>query len=321
MRMAFGPVRAAARSSRGMLADEAERAFDAALSGPLPETIGRLVAEHGVVERVVAGMLEADDGGPSAERAERLAERLSSGETGRVMEAYAARLAQSDAVREALTEILSGPEVRRALTRQTTGYAAELAAASRHRARELDDAVEVKARRLARLAVIDRDGRFGGLASRGAGLVIDAALVQVGFTVLVGAIGLVAALAGGAHAGWVAGTLAGAGLAPDRVCLLRRLLERHGPDPGDAGHARAGRHGVRRLGVGAALARSLRRLDPRDRAALRGLPAGAVRPAAAGASGLPGGHGRGLRARGERGLGQAPAGEAFQPGLRNRQSH
>ena len=194
-----------------MLADEAERAFEAALSGPLPETIGRLVAEHGVVERVVAGMLEADDGDPGAERAERLAERLSSGETGLVMEAYAARLAQSDAVREALTEILSGPEVRRALTRQTTGYTAELAAATRRRARELDDAVEVKARRLVGLSAIDRDHRFGGLASRGAGLVIDAALVQLGFTVLAAAIGLVAALAGGAHAGWVAGTLAGAG--------------------------------------------------------------------------------------------------------------
>lgn len=211
MRMAFGPVRAAARSSRGMLADEAERAFEAALTGPLPETIGRLVAEHGVVERVVAGMLEADDGGPADERAERLAERLSTGETGRVMEAYAARLAQSDAIREALTEILSGPEVRRALTRQTTGYTAELAAASRRRARELDDSIEVKARRLAGLGVIDRERRFGGLASRGAGLVIDAALVQVGFTVLVGAIGLVAALAGSAHEGWVAGMLAGAG--------------------------------------------------------------------------------------------------------------
>jgi uncharacterized RDD family membrane protein YckC len=43
------------------------------------------------------------------------------------------------------------------------------------------------------------------------GLVIDAALVQLGFAVLAGAIALVAALAGGAHAGWIAGTLAGAG--------------------------------------------------------------------------------------------------------------
>jgi uncharacterized RDD family membrane protein YckC len=210
MRLAFGPVRAAARSSRELLADEAERAFEAALSGPLPETFGRLLAEHGVVERVVAGMLEGE-GGPDADRAERLAERLSSGETGRVVEAYAARLAQSDAIRDALTEILSGPEVRRALTRQTSGYTAELATGARHRARALDDAVEVKARRVVGLGAIDHGQSFGGLASRGTGLVIDAALVQLGFTVLVGAIGLVAALAGGLHAGWIAGTLAGAG--------------------------------------------------------------------------------------------------------------
>ena len=189
-----------------MLADEAERAFDAALSGPLPETVGRLLAEHGVVERVIAGMLEGE-GGPEADGPDRLAERLSSGNTGRVVEAYVARLARSDAVRDVLTEILSGPEVRRALTRQTTGYTAELAAATRRRARELDDALEVKSRR----GAVDPEGRFGGLASRGAGLVIDAALVALGFTVLAGAIGLVAALAGGAHTGWVAGTLAGAG--------------------------------------------------------------------------------------------------------------
>ena len=86
MRLAFGPVRAAARSSRAKLPDEAEKAFDSALSGPLPETLGRLLAEHGVVERVVAGMLAAEDG-PEAERAERLAERFSSGETGRVVDA------------------------------------------------------------------------------------------------------------------------------------------------------------------------------------------------------------------------------------------
>jgi uncharacterized RDD family membrane protein YckC len=193
-----------------MLADEAERAIDAALSGPLPEAVGRSLAEHDVVNRVVAGLLEAE-GGAEEDRAQRLAERLSSGQAGRVMEAYAASLAQSDAVRDALTEILSGPEVRRALTRQTSGYTAELAAAARRRARELDDAVEAKARRPAGPEVIDDGRRFGGLASRGAGLVIDAALVQLGFTALAGAIGLVAALAGGAHAGWIAGTLAGAG--------------------------------------------------------------------------------------------------------------
>ena len=44
---------------RGVLADEAERAIDAALAGPLPEVVGRSIVERRVAERVVAAMLDA----------------------------------------------------------------------------------------------------------------------------------------------------------------------------------------------------------------------------------------------------------------------
>ena len=211
-RLALGPVRAAARSGREVLADEAERALDAALAGSFPEALGRSLAEHRVVDRVVAEMLEtATPAGSDADRLERLAGRISGGETGRLVEAYAGRLAESEAVRRALTEVLSSPEVRQALTRQTRGYVGEVAAATRRRARRLDDAIEAGARRLVRLGALDPQHRFGGLASRGLGLALDAALVQLAFLVTTGTIALVAALAGGVRAGWLTGTLVGAG--------------------------------------------------------------------------------------------------------------
>ena len=66
-------MRAAARSSRGVFEEEAERAIDALLAGPLPEAVGRSLVEHQVLERVAAGMVQADarDGaaaGPAAEK-------------------------------------------------------------------------------------------------------------------------------------------------------------------------------------------------------------------------------------------------------------
>ena len=66
-RLAFGPVLAAARSGRGILTSEAERAVDALFAGPLPESIGRSLAEHHVLERVAAGMLETESADGSVE--------------------------------------------------------------------------------------------------------------------------------------------------------------------------------------------------------------------------------------------------------------
>jgi len=63
-RIAMAPVRAAARSGRGILADEAERAVDAVFAGPMPEAIGRSLADHHVLERLVSEFVEtaAQDG-------------------------------------------------------------------------------------------------------------------------------------------------------------------------------------------------------------------------------------------------------------------
>ncbi len=171
---------------RGVLEGEAEKAIDGLLAGPLPEAVGRSLVEHGVLERVAKGMLEADarDGAAAGPAAERLV----------------ASVVQSGAVRRALTDVLSAPEIRTAMAGQATGFADELAAAVRSRMRVLD----------ARLQSKGQPG-YGGFATRGFALVIDAALAELAFLVVGASIALVLALAGGLGSDWVDATLAGSG--------------------------------------------------------------------------------------------------------------
>jgi uncharacterized RDD family membrane protein YckC len=210
-RIAMAPMRAAARSGRGILADEAERAVDAVFAGPMPEAIGRSLAEHDVLERVVSEFIEtaAPDGidAEAIERAVRRAARHPSlsgltedGEVARLAETAAAAVVRSPAFKLVLTEVLSSPELRGALAQQSTGFAADVGAAMRRRAGRLDD----------RLGKTPRPV-YGGLATRGIALVIDAAIAQLAFLVIAGSISLVIALAGGVHEGWLAATLAAVG--------------------------------------------------------------------------------------------------------------
>src|SRR4051812_39696456 len=149
-RIAMAPVRAAARSGRGILADEAERAVDAVFAGPMPEAIGRSLADHHVLERLVSEFIDtaAQDGG-DAEAIERVLRRLgqhpalsgltTDGEVNRLAETAAAAVVRSPAFKLALTEVLSSPELRRALTQQRKGFAADIGATTRRRAGGLDD--------------------------------------------------------------------------------------------------------------------------------------------------------------------------------------
>jgi len=209
-RIALGPVRAAARSGRGMLADEAERAVDAIFGGPMPEAIGRSLAENHVLERIVAEYVETAapdglDGRPAEELLERiranptLARLVPEGDPSQVLETVAARITASPAFKQALKETLSSPEIRAALAEQSVGAATGLAEAARERARTVDDVVGRR-----------NPSVYGGFGTRGVALVIDAALAQLAFVVVVGSISLVAALAG-AGPGALAGSLAGAG--------------------------------------------------------------------------------------------------------------
>jgi len=199
----LGPVRAAARSGRGMLEGEAERAVEALFAGPLPETVGRSLAENHVIERVVSGML-GNDGVPAGSAA--------AGEDGAALaEELTERLVQTAAFRQALEDVLSSPEIRAALSSQAGGFGAEIAAACRRRAGVLDDRLEATVRRLLRRNPAQQPSRFGGLATRGVGLVLDAALAQLGFIVAAASIGLVLALAGDLHPSLLPAALAGAG--------------------------------------------------------------------------------------------------------------
>jgi uncharacterized RDD family membrane protein YckC len=185
-RLAVGTMRAAARSSRSVLEEEAERAIDALLAGPLPESVGRSLVEHRVLERVAAGMLQAEshDGALAGPAAEELV----------------ANVVKSAAFKRALRDVLSSPEIRTAMAGQATGFADELAAAVRGRMRSLDERLQPKG-----------EPGYGGFSTRAVALVIDAALAELAFLVVGASIALVLALAGGLGKDWVDVALAGAG--------------------------------------------------------------------------------------------------------------
>jgi uncharacterized RDD family membrane protein YckC len=202
-RLALGPVHAAARSGRGILAGEAERAVDALFAGPLPDAIGRSLVEHQVMERVASGMLET----ALADRSDGH-RRESSRATA---EALTYSLVQSAAFKRAMREVLSSPEIRGALASQTVGFAGELGASARRRSRALDLRLQGLVGKLSQRRRPERSLGFGGLATRGVALVLDAALAQLGFVAAAASIALVLALAGGLGPGWLAAALAGAG--------------------------------------------------------------------------------------------------------------
>jgi uncharacterized RDD family membrane protein YckC len=172
----------------------AERALDALLAGPLPEALGRSLAEHRVIERVAAGMVDGDETDPSA-----------------AIEQLTHRIVDSPEFKRALTEVLALPEVRTALTSQATGFADEVADAVRGRSRALDQLLAERARRLLRLRPAGDAARFGGFATRGAGLVLDAGLAQLGYLVAAASIALVLGLAGQLGPNWLDASLAAGG--------------------------------------------------------------------------------------------------------------
>ncbi len=220
-RMALGTARAAARSGRTALTGEAERAIDGVLAGPLPESVARSLVEHRVVERVASEWLEAVEADP--EQRERLEQALADAIRSRLTESLALELVQSAAFKTALAEVLESPEVRHALTRQTAGFGTEIAEALRARTNGLDDRLQA-----GRAATPG----YGGLTTRAVGLVVDALLAHIVFLVGVGAVTLVASLAGSLHRGWLAGVLAAAGWALTTALYFVVFWSTAGQTPG-----------------------------------------------------------------------------------------
>ena len=247
-RMALGPARAAARSGRSALSTEAERAIDAVLAGPLPETVAQSLVEHHVIERVLAEWLEAMAAAPSGRSPERLRleqaleralaspeleRRLSDAISSQLTETLADRVVQSEAFRKALAGTLGSPEVRAALARQTAGFGADLAASLRGRARAADDGAERRVRRAAgrrpRAASVTA---YGGLAARGVAILVDALLVHVAFLVVAASIALIESLVGAFHSGWLTGSLLGGGWAVVVVVYFVLFWSTTGQTPG-----------------------------------------------------------------------------------------
>jgi uncharacterized RDD family membrane protein YckC len=183
-----GPIEAAAEEL--LSKPEVKRMVDHALSGPLPEELGRLLVRHRVVERI------AHEFAASGELERLLDSALASPQSRDVID----RVLASDATKQALERVLAGPEVRAALTSQSAGLAEEVMIGARSTATGLDSRFSLGARR-------SPASPFAGVASRGAALVVDAFAIVAGTAVVGGAASLVAAVVGGLRPEWLAQTL------------------------------------------------------------------------------------------------------------------
>jgi uncharacterized RDD family membrane protein YckC len=203
------PVSAAARAGRIVLEAEAERTIDAALAGPLPEAIARSLLEHRVAERLVDEVLNgvSADGAGVDELLDRI---MRSDEAGRLSEAVARQIVASPVFRGAIADLLTSPEIRRGLAQGAGGFGHDLASALRRRTAGWDETIQRSLRRFLHLAPVSSSG-FGGLIARAVGLVVDAALVQLGFLVGAASVGLVLSLIGSDASGRTLGPIAAVG--------------------------------------------------------------------------------------------------------------
>ena len=249
-RLALRPMRAVAQAGRGALTDEAERALDGVMSGPLPEAVGRSLVEHRVVERFATEVLEARSAEAAAstpsgdgERVEQLVrEALENPEFERMLvDAIHSRLTteladeitQSPAFKRVLTNVMTSPEVRRAFEQQTAGLGADVAAVSRKHAHRADDSIENKVRGwLRRPRADDSPVPFAGVGTRGTALATDAIIVAFLFVVGGALISLVASLFGGLRPTWLAGLLAAVGWALAVVAYFVGFWSTVGQTPG-----------------------------------------------------------------------------------------
>ena len=289
-RAAFFPARAAARAWRGPIeeavdevlsAPEIARVMDRALAGSLPEELARSLVRHRVFERIAAELAS------SGELERLVAGALRSPQTLELTD----KVLASDEMQSALRHVASSPELRDAIARQTTGLADEMVGGLRGTAARLDDRAEQVVRRPPR----SERSPYGGIVTRAIALATDALLTIVLFMSVVGIAALVGSLVGGLRPEWLVGVLLGSGWTLVVGVYFVLFWSTAGQTPGmRLLHVRVRRA---RWGdpVDRSLARSPRRARARDRAAVRGLPAGAVHRAAPRPPGLPGGNGRRLR--------------------------
>jgi len=199
--MMFRPVRAVA-------APTLERAIDGILASQIPEAVARSLVEHRVVERVAAEVLrETDVEGEVAAflESERFEQVLRQVLTSQALE----RSLHSPEFQHVLGQILASPQVRHALEQQSTSLAADTVAHIRRSMAHEDDAIEGRVRRWLHLAPRIATFRFGGVATRGIALVVDAVIVTLVSLVGAAAVALVTSFVGHLRPEWLAATLGG----------------------------------------------------------------------------------------------------------------
>jgi uncharacterized RDD family membrane protein YckC len=220
VRLIAGSIEAAANPAVG-------RAIDGALDGPLPEVVGRSLGEHRVVERIVSETLanmDLDRAIVSAVESERtiqlLRALLASPALPRLLrEALESeigvdltdRLLRSPEFERLLGHVLASPQVREALTQQSTSLAAEGAAAARRRAARFDARAERAPRGWLGRSRPHETGSghlspvpFAGVGTRGIALATDAAVVALLFLTGAAFVGLVSSLVGHLRPVWLA---------------------------------------------------------------------------------------------------------------------
>jgi uncharacterized RDD family membrane protein YckC len=202
-----GVVAAAGRSTarllspvRALAAPELEHLVDRLLAGPLPEAVARSLVDNHVLERVAAEALQR------ADLEEAMSKALASPEADVLVD----RVVNSPAFKRALEEALASPSVRVALARQGEDAAADALDRLRTSLATLDDSAERAPRRLFGRPTRAAPPPEAGFATRGLALVLDAALVNLGFLAGAALVALIVSLAGNPPV-WVEALLAGTG--------------------------------------------------------------------------------------------------------------
>jgi uncharacterized RDD family membrane protein YckC len=228
---ADGRRRLEATAAGIIAAPETSRTIEHALVQPPPQALN---GES--LERVAQRALE----NPTFERILRDA-----GES-RVVRELVDDAVRSAVVQQAVEEILVGPAIRNALARETATFWSEITTRLRERARRFDDRAESAVRRAAPTTAAKQ---YAGLASRGAALLIDAAITQLAVLVIGALLGFLVSLTAASPDGWLVATLASsgwilfvaayvvffwttAGQTPGMYVLGVRVTDTHGRFPG-----------------------------------------------------------------------------------------
>ncbi len=120
---------------------------------------------------------------------------------------------RSPELQQLIERIAASPEIRAALTQQTSSLAGEMVGGVRHRTERLDDAAERTVHRWFRRPLAQSAGTvaYGGLLTRAVAFGIDICIAGLIAFVTLGLLSLVGSLVGEERSGRAVGTVTGAG--------------------------------------------------------------------------------------------------------------